>query len=247
MNEGGDYATETPLRSRHRGYAAKRCWKPHTLALLDALKITRQAAGAGTMLLHQGDRIGHVLVLFDGWVIESQVFRDGRRQILDVLLPGRIFGFEALLRGEARYSVTALTDAVYGTIDRGSLPLFSNRHPEFAGVLLEVLLEEHESAHRRLAWMGHYTAEERLAALLVDLHARLTTLSLVRDDGSFPLPLTQQQLADLMGFNVVHVNRVLRRLRARRLVTLEEQVVQIHDPASLARIVPMQNGSSRPH
>jgi CRP-like cAMP-binding protein len=168
------------------------------------------------------------------------VFRDGRRQILEVLLPGRIFGFEALHRGEARYSIAALTDISYGVIERGALPILSDEHPELAGALLEIVLEEHERTHRRLAWMGHCTAEERLAAALTDLHARLTRFGLVRD-GAFPLPLTQQQLADLIGFNVVHVNRVLRRLRARRLVTLEEHVVQIHDLAALARIVPMQS------
>jgi CRP-like cAMP-binding protein len=242
MTRVEDHGTEADLGRGRRAIPPERCWAAPARALIEALKVTPHAAPAGAVLLHQGDRVGHVFALFGGWAAQSQVFRDGRRQILDVLLPGRLFGFEALHRDEACYSVVAITEIAYGTIERAALPLFSGRHPELGRALLEVLLEEHEGVHRRLAWMGHYTAEERLAALLADLHKRLAALGLVREDGAFPMPLTQQQLADLMGFNVVHINRVLRRLRMRQLVTIEEHLVRIHDPVALARIVPVSSG-----
>ena len=242
MMRAKDHGNEPFPGRGTRPIPPERCWASSARALIETLKVAPHPAPSGAVLLHQGDRVGHVYALFSGWVLESQVFRDGRRQILDVVLPGRVFGFEALYRGEARYSITAITDITYGTIERGALPLFSDRHPELARPLLEILLEEHDGIHRRLAWMGHYTAEERLAALLVDVHKQLAMLGLVREDGTFPLPLTQQQLADLMGFNVVHINRVLRRLRARQLVTIEEHLVRIQDPAALARIVPMRSG-----
>jgi len=46
---------------------------------------------------------------------------------------------------------------------------------------------------------------------------------------TFPLPLTQSELADTLGLSVVHVNRVLKILRAQRFILLEGHTVTILD------------------
>jgi CRP-like cAMP-binding protein len=54
-------------------------------------------------------------------------------------------------------------------------------------------------------------------------------------DGSYELPMTQTDLADALGLTPVHVNRVLRALRADGLVDIRKQVVTIGDAEKLAR------------
>jgi CRP-like cAMP-binding protein len=46
---------------------------------------------------------------------------------------------------------------------------------------------------------------------------------------SFPLAVTQTDLADATGLTSVHVNRMLRELREERLLTFRGGRVQIHD------------------
>ncbi|TPK00960.1 winged helix-turn-helix domain-containing protein [Mesorhizobium sp. B2-5-9] len=50
---------------------------------------------------------------------------------------------------------------------------------------------------------------------------------------SFDLPLTQQELADTMGMSLVHMNRTLRGLRSRELITTNGHTVTVENPRAL--------------
>jgi CRP-like cAMP-binding protein len=49
------------------------------------------------------------------------------------------------------------------------------------------------------------------------MHDRLAAVGLA-DEQAFPIPLTQEMLADTLGLSIVHVNRTLQRMRKDRLV-----------------------------
>jgi CRP-like cAMP-binding protein len=55
-------------------------------------------------------------------------------------------------------------------------------------------------------------------------------------NGSFDLPLTQQDLGEATGLTSVHVNRVLRRLREDGLALVSRGKAEILDVAALARL-----------
>lgn len=61
-----------------------------------------------------------------------------------------------------------------------------------------------------------------------NLWQRLCHVGLTRH-GAFQLPLTQEQLGDTVGLTSVHVNRVLSRMKAEGLITLEAKRMIIHD------------------
>lgn len=48
-------------------------------------------------------------------------------------------------------------------------------------------------------------------------------------DGTYPFPLTQQDLADALGVTAIHLNRVLKALRATGTIALRDKVLSIHD------------------
>lgn len=69
---------------------------------------------------------------------------------------------------------------------------------------------------------------ERVAHLLCELGLRLDAANVgVRD--AYPLPLTQTQLADIVGLTTVHVNRTLGALRERGLIVWTGATLQILD------------------
>jgi CRP-like cAMP-binding protein len=68
--------------------------------------------------------------------------------------------------------------------------------------------------------IGRRTAESRMAHFLLELGARLKLVG-VGDKTGFDCPLTQYHLADALGLSAVHVNRVLRLLREKGLVTFQ--------------------------
>jgi CRP-like cAMP-binding protein len=65
--------------------------------------------------------------------------------------------------------------------------------------------------------LGRLTAYERVAHLVLDIRDRLALVGLAAPD-SFPPPLTQETLADVLGLSSVHVNRMLQQLRRDGLV-----------------------------
>jgi DNA-binding transcriptional regulator LsrR (DeoR family) len=58
----------------------------------------------------------------------------------------------------------------------------------------------------------------------------------------FVCPLNQYLLADALGLTAIHVNRVLRQLRERRLVTFREGSVLFHDLAGLRTLAEYHSG-----
>jgi hypothetical protein len=69
--------------------------------------------------------------------------------------------------------------------------------------------------------VGRRSALIRTAHLLLELGLRLQLVGLGSDSG-FVCPLNQYLLADALGLTAIHVNRVLRQLRERGLVTFRE-------------------------
>jgi len=79
------------------------------------------------------------------------------------------------------------------------------------------------------------TATERLCNLFHEIYSRLAARGRVVH-GRCPMPLTQCDLADVVGISPVHVNRVLQTLRAEGLLELRARWMEIHNMAALQRL-----------
>ncbi len=55
-------------------------------------------------------------------------------------------------------------------------------------------------------------------------------------DDRIPFPLTQEELADATGMTPVHVNRMIKQLRADGLIDLQGKILSILDPQELLEV-----------
>ena len=76
--------------------------------------------------------------------------------------------------------------------------------------------------------MAGLTALQRVAHFICEMNARLLAIG-ASDGNSFLLAMTQSELGEVCGLTNVHVNRVLRQLRERGMLTLRSSQVTIHD------------------
>ena len=90
-----------------------------------------------------------------------------------------------------------------------------------------------------MAQLGQYDTEERTVSLL-QLYDRLASLGMTTGR-SFTLGLTQQELADMLGSHMIHVNRTLSRLRARGLIMMSDRQVTLLDLEGLADLLPVHS------
>ena len=83
--------------------------------------------------------------------------------------------------------------------------------------------------------MGRRNAHQRIAHFLLEICSRMDFAGLGKD-GHDRCPLTQDHLADALGLTSIHVNRVLRQLRERKLVSLEKGTLHIQDFSKLSEL-----------
>jgi CRP-like cAMP-binding protein len=203
----------------------------------DVLRMEQRVAPRNVSMGYAGDVGVRVRIIVSGWAYRFRTLHDGRRQILNVLLPGDTFGLETLFGQPAQTSVQTSTAITYLALSAADLAKAFNCLPEFRRYLFELILAEKVALEGWLVRLGQSDAEERIVGLLLSLHSRLQQCGLASGQG-FALELTQQELADVLGLHVIHVNRVLGRLRARKLLSITGKNVVLHDHQGLAELAP---------
>src|SRR4051794_32033441 len=158
-----------------------------------------------------------------------------------VFLPGDLMGIKSMLLERQPDTIECLTDARVRTIDyKRLLELVAHDHAVSVRVMFQ-LAEDERRLHNWVTALGKGHADERIATLLLDLRGRLHQAGLANGDG-FYMPMTQQEIADHLGLTLVHVNRVLRRLRESGIVTVQNRVVKVDEMARLSQLAaPMQD------
>src|SRR5918912_955225 len=91
------------------------------LAFLNDIKLGNSALPANQDLVQAGEVGGHLYLLAEGWAFRYKRLQDGRRFILDFLLPGDLIGVQSGLLGIIDHSVRSLTPARLCVIDGSRL------------------------------------------------------------------------------------------------------------------------------
>jgi CRP-like cAMP-binding protein len=219
--------------------ARKLAWfgelSPDDLDILDALHTGTRIVRRNREILTEGRRYETLFVLMEGSAIRYRVLRDGRRQILNILLPGDFAGFPGCFFETALYTVTVLGDAVVCPVPLAALLGLFEKRPRLAATIFWSFAVEAAIYAEHLIDVGRRSALERVAHFLLELLHRLRIVGLA-DETSYRMPLTQELIADALGLSVPHVNRTLRQLRGDGLVTIEDQQVAINDLETLAAL-----------
>jgi CRP-like cAMP-binding protein len=111
----------------------------------------------------------------------------------------------------------------------------SGRAPGLAAAIEGLRKQEGQLLLDHMVRLGQQTAYERVAHFLLELQRRLHIVGL-GDAQRFPLPLTQEMLADALGLSIVHVNRTLQQLRRDGLIELRSGVAILLRPEALSAV-----------
>jgi len=174
-----------------------------------------------------------------------RVLRDGRRQIINLAVPGDLAGIPGCLFETALYSVRAVTDAQVDVIPLNKLVRLSDTQPRLAAKILWSFACETAIYVEHLILVGRRTALERVAHFLLELLTRLQLIGLA-DDCSYRIRLSQEVIGDALGLSLPYVNRVLRRLADDGLVTIREHRFTINDVEALAALADFEQNYLKP-
>lgn len=165
-------------------------------------------------------------VLVDGFAARYKLMSNGRRQITALYVPGDFVDLHSFLMETNGYDVMALTHCRVALADHEHLRTVIAQSPGVTELLWIDSLVEAAIQQEWLVAMGRRSALEHLAHLICELFLRLKVVQ--KTNGlSFRLPLTQSDIADVLGLSMVHVNRILKILRNNEVMTWANQMVTI--------------------
>lgn len=207
------------------------------LTLIAELKRGEIDREAGSLLIAEGDTDGPLLTLLTGWAFRFKTLADGRRQILNFLLPGDFIGLQQKIMDAASHGVEALTRVRLCSFQRNAVWTLHRELPSLGYDITWLAAHEESLVDNNLLSVGRHTAVERIATVLLSLQARASVHECAAPGQGVFFPVTQQHLADALGLSLVHTNKTMRRLvRAGLCVWQPGPRLLLPDTAALAAL-----------
>jgi CRP-like cAMP-binding protein len=190
------------------------------------------AAAAGQELACEGDPSDRIRIVLTGWMARYKTLEDGRRQIVNFILPGETCDAFVYLLAHMDHSIVSLTPATFAEIDRERFEVFIATDRSLSEAFWCETLSNAAIQREWTMNLGRRDAFERVAHLLCEIIERLRPVGLC-EGNSCALPVTQLDLADATGLSVVHVNRTLQELRSSGLIVLRDRILTVNDLEAL--------------
>lgn len=201
-----------------------------------AQRVQRRTYAMGVTLFHQ-DMPGTMMYMIEsGSVRVISIGRTGQELTLNVLGPGELFGELSLLDGQHR-SATAITLAptIAWLLSQTDLKDFMTKFPPVNQAMISILVDRVRSTARRLEAMTFQDVLGRLAFELLSLAER--SGKSCEQGIEITIPLTQVELATMVGATRESVNKSVSILRSRGLLDVDGTSWYLQDPAGMQQIL----------
>jgi CRP-like cAMP-binding protein len=163
-----------------------------------------------------GDPAEHWYRVVSGMARKCAVEADGRRQIVDFLLPGDLFGL--ITRHEHRFAVEAVADGTeVARYPRGKIERLADFDPRIGRLIREAAFEAISRSQARMLILGRMSALEKVGAFLIEMAER----SRAGAPEGIVLSMSRYDIADYLGLAAETVSRTLSDLRQGGAIRLE--------------------------
>ncbi|XTZ18063.1 Crp/Fnr family transcriptional regulator [Micromonospora echinospora] len=233
------FATSKPLgrshvpTSRHEngpgwpyGTFLQRLTPAARTALLD-LGVRRQV-DAGQIVIHEGYRESHLVLLEDGLTKVTATLPEGRSALLALRVGGDLVGEMSALNDAPRSAtVTTCRPTRYTVIRPDRFKLFLRDHPDAALELAAMVSDRLRWSNRRRVDFTGYLVRQRVARVVAEM---CRTHGQQRRDGVvIDVQLTQPELATICGASEASIQKALRELRRAGLLDTDYRRITVRD------------------
>jgi CRP/FNR family nitrogen fixation transcriptional regulator len=206
----GSFSTPSNSNGQYRELLTH---QPHPLKSLDQLAVIIPCH-RGQEICGQGGPADHWYSVIAG-AARGVIRLDGRRQIVDLLLPGDVFGFSA--SEEYDYTIEAVAEGtVVASYPRRRVEMLADADPLLGREIRQVAFLALARLQAQLLMLGRITALEKVGSFILEMATRLS-----RERGnSIALPMSRYDIADYLAVSVETVSRALTYLKQRGVIKL---------------------------
>ena len=188
---------------------------------------TERALRRGDVLFDEDDEADELFVVEDGRIAIANRSPDGRESVVALMEPGDLFGDMAMFDdGRRSAQARALETSIVHAIPYAAIRAELDADPTLLWSVVELLVQRLRATDNALA-----------DAVFLDVTGRTAKrlLELAGDADEFQLPVTQEELAGLVGASRERVNKALASFIRLGWVTQQDRRYRITDREQLRR------------
>ncbi|WEK06354.1 MAG: Crp/Fnr family transcriptional regulator [Candidatus Devosia phytovorans] len=199
---------------------------PNDRLALQSLPVQYASYQRQDVIIEEGAEPTTACLVIDGFVHRSKLLPNGHRQIFSLHMPGDLPDLHGLYLKTMDHSLVATSACKLALIHHSAIRGLLRASESLTALLWRDTILDSAAFRAWMLMIGQAEADTRMAHLFCELYVRADAVGLVSND-SFPLPVSQIDLADMLGISAVHANRTLQDIRGAGLLNYEKGVVTI--------------------
>jgi CRP/FNR family transcriptional regulator len=204
-------------------------------AIVTQVAACKQRVRQGEFLFRDGAQFHALFVVRAGMFKTILIDSEGREQVTGFHMAGEVLGLDGIETELCQSSAVALEDSEVWEIPFSRLEALCRQDRAMQRMFHRLMSREIQRDYLMMLLLGSMSAEERLAAFLVNLSQRLTErgYSPVR----FVLRMSRREIGSYLGLTLETVSRVFSRFQRDGLVRAELKAVELKDLERLRAMV----------
>lgn len=174
----------------------------------------------GEVLHRVNDDFKHLYAIQRGALKTYEIDSMGNEIIHGLYLKNEIYGYEGIYKNHYVFGASALAETVICEISYQGFLDFLRLKPDFLHRALYLMSQQLTAS----VYLKSITAQQRIAAFLVDLSARLSINLL---EPGFLLPMTYQDIGNYLGMATETVSRILSLFKRNQIISIHNKYIRL--------------------
>jgi CRP/FNR family transcriptional regulator len=201
---------------------------------LDAIICSSRTVKRGEALYRAGDSFHSIYAVRAGSFKTVVVHRDGREQVTGFHIAGEPLGMDGICTETHTCDAIALEDSSICIIPFHLLELLCRELKALQHHIHKMMSGEIVRESGLMLLLGNMSAEERVAAFLLNVSARLSARGYSALE--FNLRMTRDEMGSYLGMKLETVSRMLSKFQKQRLIDTQGKQIRIVDIEGLKRV-----------
>ena len=198
-----------------------------------------RAVKKGDRLFRKGQSFGDIFAVRSGSFKSSLTTDNGRDQVIGFHLPGDFLGLQGIAGQRHACDALALEDAEVCAMPFEHVETLSRELPPVQRLFYQLMSSEILRESHAIVMLGSLRAEGRVAAFLLDLLDRLKVRGF--SENEMVLRMTREDIGSYLGLKLETVSRVLAKLSAGGLISVDNRHVRVLQREALAALATPQS------
>jgi len=205
------------------------CLEESELGLIEDFQTRVVNYDAGEIVYSEGERLNLIYTLRRGFVKLTRFNSEGEAQIVRIVRPGDLFGYEKLvIDANYRHTAEALGEVELCQLSVERLKELREQSPAINQAIIERALQQVMRTEEHLTHVSLLKSKARVAWFVLDWVGEESDAS--------PLPLSRRELGQYLGLTVETVSRHFAEIKRLDLIAEKQGVLTILDREQLEEL-----------